>query len=296
MPQLRSSGRQLRAAAAKALARGFAEPKLNSGDKKSLQAPSKRKKQGVPVKGDRQEQREVGRDKNELHCDPAAAVQLDLPETPALISDSPAAGENEDIVGNQDLLDRSHSSQGTSGESSSEAGREPSGSEEREEMEEESEKKSGDKAAAGEEEGNTAPLPERVCCFCALEAAGFSIGEYLKIGCCQRGFIHIWFLTCSFSVRGNLVEAIWRNQPFSCTGFHKVFHLGLQVQVGGSPVYKIDRKLGKGGFGQVYVGRRISGGTERIGPQAVEVGLLFICFNLSICERSVPQIVILVRT
>lgn len=41
--------------------------------------------------------------------------------------------------------------------------------------------------------------------------------------------------------------------------------------MGGSPVYKIERKLGKGGFGQVYVGRRLSGGTERTGPQAVEV-------------------------
>jgi hypothetical protein len=38
-------------------------------------------------------------------------------------------------------------------------------------------------------------------------------------------------------------------------------------------VYKIERKLGKGGFGQVYVGRRVSGGTERTGPQAVEVHL-----------------------
>jgi len=47
----------------------------------------------------------------------------------------------------------------------------------------------------------------------------------------------------------------------------------MQVQVGGSPVYKIERKLGKGGFGQVYVGRRVSGGTERTGPQAVEVHL-----------------------
>jgi serine/threonine protein kinase len=47
----------------------------------------------------------------------------------------------------------------------------------------------------------------------------------------------------------------------------------MQVQVSGSPVYKIERKLGKGGFGQVYVGRRVSGGTERTGPQAVEVDL-----------------------
>lgn len=32
-----------------------------------------------------------------------------------------------------------------------------------------------------------------------------------------------------------------------------------KVQFVGSPTYRIDRKLGKGGFGQVYVGRRISG-------------------------------------
>jgi hypothetical protein len=31
-----------------------------------------------------------------------------------------------------------------------------------------------------------------------------------------------------------------------------------QVQVGGSPQYKVDRKLGKGGFGHVFVGRRLS--------------------------------------
>ncbi|CAN1161847.1 Casein kinase 1-like protein HD16 [Linum perenne] len=38
-----------------------------------------------------------------------------------------------------------------------------------------------------------------------------------------------------------------------------------KVTVGGSPMYKLDRKLGKGGFGQVYVGRRIGSG-----PGAVE--------------------------
>ncbi|RVW12915.1 Casein kinase 1-like protein HD16 [Vitis vinifera] len=49
-----------------------------------------------------------------------------------------------------------------------------------------------------------------------------------------------------------------------------------KVQVGGSPVYKIDRKLGKGGFGQVYVGRRIGGNSnERTGAGAVEVALKF---------------------
>lgn len=45
----------------------------------------------------------------------------------------------------------------------------------------------------------------------------------------------------------------------------------MQVQVGNSPIYKIERKLGKGGFGQVYVGRRLSGGSDRTGPDAVEV-------------------------
>ncbi|KAI7986311.1 Casein kinase 1-like protein HD16 [Camellia lanceoleosa] len=49
-----------------------------------------------------------------------------------------------------------------------------------------------------------------------------------------------------------------------------------RVQVGGSPVYRIDRKLGKGGFGQVYVGRRVTGGTsDRSGPTAAEVALKF---------------------
>jgi hypothetical protein len=44
-----------------------------------------------------------------------------------------------------------------------------------------------------------------------------------------------------------------------------------QVQVGNSPEYITERKLGKGGFGQVYVGRRVSGGTSRVGPDAYEV-------------------------
>ncbi|XP_057525040.1 casein kinase 1-like protein HD16 [Amaranthus tricolor] len=49
-----------------------------------------------------------------------------------------------------------------------------------------------------------------------------------------------------------------------------------KVQVGGSPVYRIDRKLGKGGFGQVYVGRRVNGNaSERTGSGAYEVALKF---------------------
>jgi len=38
----------------------------------------------------------------------------------------------------------------------------------------------------------------------------------------------------------------------------------LQIQVGGSPLYRLDRKLGKGGFGQVYVGRRVGAGSGAV--------------------------------
>ncbi|XP_010267169.1 PREDICTED: casein kinase 1-like protein HD16 isoform X2 [Nelumbo nucifera] len=51
-----------------------------------------------------------------------------------------------------------------------------------------------------------------------------------------------------------------------------------KVQVGGSPVYRIERKLGKGGFGQVYVGRRVSGtnvNDRTTGQGAAEVALKF---------------------
>ncbi|KAJ6829535.1 casein kinase 1-like protein HD16 [Iris pallida] len=49
----------------------------------------------------------------------------------------------------------------------------------------------------------------------------------------------------------------------------------LQVQVGGSPVYKVERKLGKGGFGQVFVGRRVGGSERGSGSGALEVALKF---------------------
>jgi len=52
-----------------------------------------------------------------------------------------------------------------------------------------------------------------------------------------------------------------------------------RAQVGGSPVYKVERKLGKGGFGQVYVGTRLSSvGTRPAhegGSNAVQVALKF---------------------
>jgi hypothetical protein len=55
--------------------------------------------------------------------------------------------------------------------------------------------------------------------------------------------------------------------------YHKFVLFVSQVQVGDSPLYKIEKKLGKGGFGQVYVGQRVSAGklSLRIGPGAVEV-------------------------
>lgn len=43
--------------------------------------------------------------------------------------------------------------------------------------------------------------------------------------------------------------------------------------MGGSPWYKVERKLGKGGFGQVFVGRRLGGG-----PGVIEVQFLLLLF------------------
>ncbi|CAN1219014.1 Casein kinase 1-like protein HD16 [Linum perenne] len=56
-----------------------------------------------------------------------------------------------------------------------------------------------------------------------------------------------------------------------------------KVTVGGSPMYKLDRKLGKGGFGQVYVGRRIGSG-----PGAVEVALKFEHRSSKGCNYGAP--------
>eukprot|EP00798_Chlamydomonas_sp_ICE-L_P015695 gene15695-21804_t len=48
-----------------------------------------------------------------------------------------------------------------------------------------------------------------------------------------------------------------------------------KVQVGGLPEYWVERKLGKGGFGQVYVGRRSVPSKQKDGPQANYVALKF---------------------
>ncbi|CAK9150884.1 unnamed protein product [Ilex paraguariensis] len=61
-----------------------------------------------------------------------------------------------------------------------------------------------------------------------------------------------------------------------------------RVKLGNSPVYKLERKLGKGGFGQVYVGRRVTGGSGSTGPNAVEVALKFELRNSKSCSYGPP--------
>jgi serine/threonine protein kinase len=78
-----------------------------------------------------------------------------------------------------------------------------------------------------------------------------------------------------------------------------MYHFGfifLQIQVGNSPLYRIERKLGKGGFGQVYVGLRVSCG----GTGAMEVkcnldfdGLFCSIYFVSSRSHHVPMICIL---
>ncbi|XP_060668709.1 casein kinase 1-like protein HD16 isoform X2 [Ziziphus jujuba] len=61
-----------------------------------------------------------------------------------------------------------------------------------------------------------------------------------------------------------------------------------RIQIGNSPVYKLERKLGKGGFGQVYVGRRLTGGSGCSGPDAFEVALKFEHRNSKGCSYGPP--------
>ncbi|KAH0704862.1 hypothetical protein KY290_011996 [Solanum tuberosum] len=63
-----------------------------------------------------------------------------------------------------------------------------------------------------------------------------------------------------------------------------------KVKVGMSPVYQVERKLGKGGFGQVFLGRRLSGGNESSNGQgAVEVALKFEHMKSKGCNYGPPH-------
>ena len=60
-------------------------------------------------------------------------------------------------------------------------------------------------------------------------------------------------------------------QIIAYSSFSSLISSLLQVQVGGSPVYIVDKKLGKGGFGQVYLGKRAQTTKEKEGINANQV-------------------------
>ncbi|KAH0890219.1 hypothetical protein HID58_052648 [Brassica napus] len=127
----------------------------------------------------------------------------------------------------------------------------------REEMDE---FESGGQAPLPDDEGgNTPPLPEKVSALL---------------------FLLLWFL----------ISCIVIDQEKAVNFGDSIPLLFLQVQVGGSPMYKLDRKLGKGGFGQVYVGTKMGSATvnSRFGPGAMEVALKFEHTSSKGCNHGPP--------
>jgi predicted Ser/Thr protein kinase len=59
------------------------------------------------------------------------------------------------------------------------------------------------------------------------------------------------------------------------------------VQVGGSPEYKVDRKLGKGGFGHVFLGRRLTAARSSASA-AQEVAIKFEHTSSKGCSYGPP--------
>lgn len=71
----------------------------------------------------------------------------------------------------------------------------------------------------------------------------------------------------------------------------------LQVQVGGGPEYYVDRKLGKGGFGQVFIGRRVNATKQRdgvnanlVGTAAAPAATAVACCGLSAAHALTPDV------